>query len=68
MNIAKETIRFLQDSGWTQKQLAEELGIHPVSLSKFLNDKRKRRGIGEKLFDFLSKTDKGERDERIPNR
>ncbi len=56
MNIVKETAAFLKESGWTQKRLAEELAIHPVSLSKFLNEKRKRRvkSIGEKLLEFLN--------------
>jgi len=67
MNIVNETNQFLKKSGWTQKQLAAELGIHPVSLSKFMRDKRKIKSIGEKLYDFLISEKMRENENSLPS-
>lgn len=52
MNITEQTKIFLRVSGWTQGQLAREIGTHPITLSRYLTQ-RKRKGTGEKLAEFL---------------
>lgn len=55
MNITDKTKYFLRVSGWTQGQLAREIGTHPITLCRYLTQ-RKRKGTGEKLAEFLDST------------
>ena len=52
MDIQQLTTSFLKSSGWSQWQLAEAIGVHKVSLSRYLHH-RIRPSIGEKLAEFL---------------
>ena len=53
MNISEKTLAFLEASGWTQSQLAKAIGVHPISLNKYLNRRGKRVSVPEKLMSFL---------------
>lgn len=53
MDITENTRRFLNAAAWTQEQLAQAIGVHPVSLNRYLN-RRKRIGTGERLAAFLA--------------
>ena len=52
MDIQQLTTSFLKSSGWSQWQLAKAIGVHKVSLSRYLHH-RIRPSIGEKLAEFL---------------
>lgn len=52
MNISEKTKLFLRDSQWSQAQLAQAIGVHPVSLNRYLKQ-RKRESTGERLAAFL---------------
>lgn len=52
MDIQNLTSSFLKASGWNQAQLAKAIGVHKVSLSRYLHH-RIRPSIGEKLAEFL---------------
>ena len=52
MNIKKDTLTMLVESGWTQQKLAKETGIHPTNLCDYLRGKRKP-SIAEKLLPFI---------------
>lgn len=36
MNITQDLKFMLEESGWTQERLAQESGIHPVTISKLI--------------------------------
>jgi len=52
MNIRKRTKRFLAETGWSQEKLAKAIGVHVISLNRYLNAQR-RQSTGEKLADFF---------------
>lgn len=52
MDIQQLTTSFLKASGWSQRNLAEAIGVHKGSLSRYLHH-RIRPSIGEKLAEFL---------------
>lgn len=50
MNIHEDTIRYLKDTGMTQKELANLIGVHWTTLCRYLNKEEKRQlHISEKL-------------------
>lgn len=53
MKILERANHFLAATGMTQQQLAAELGVHPVSLSRVLNGHSGRETIILKLDEFL---------------
>lgn len=53
MNIQEETKAFLEKSGWTQIKLAEELGMHPTTLSRIINNPEEPKTASGKLLVFL---------------
>ena len=54
MNIQKLTKRCLKDFGWTQEQLAREVGIHPITLNRLIKSPTRPVSAYDKLFSFLS--------------
>ena len=52
MNIHEKTKHFLAKSGWSQSRLAEAIGVHEISLNRYLNA-QKRKSTGERLADFF---------------
>lgn len=50
MNIQEDTIKFLKDTGMTQKELAGLIGVHWTTLCRYLNKEETRQmHIAEKL-------------------
>lgn len=50
MNIQEDTHKFLKDKGMTQKELADLIGVHWVTLCRYLNKEEERPlHIAEKL-------------------
>jgi plasmid maintenance system antidote protein VapI len=41
MSVSRSIKGYIVASGLNQKQVAEAIGIHPMSLNRILNDKRK---------------------------
>jgi len=52
MNIRERTKRFLAETGWSQEKLAQAIGVHVISLNRFINAQR-RKSTGEKLAEFF---------------
>lgn len=52
MDIQELTQEFLRESKWSQDKLADAIGVHTVSLNRYLNHRR-RQSTGEKLAEFL---------------
>ena len=52
MTIREKTKNFLVASGWSQSRLAREIGVHEISLNRYLNAQR-RKSTGEKLAEFF---------------
>lgn len=53
MSIIERTKQYLIDSGIPQYQLAKTIGVHPVTLSRFLNRTR-RTSVYDKLDQYLA--------------
>ena len=53
MNIREKTRHFLAETGWSQSKLAEAIGVHEISLNRYLNAQR-RKSTGEKLAEFFA--------------
>lgn len=52
MDIRKRTKQFLAETGWSQERLAEAIGVHVISLNRYINAQR-RKSTGEKLAEFF---------------
>lgn len=57
MNIREKAKNFLAETGWNQARLAEAIGVHEVSLNRYLNAQR-RKSTGEKLAEFFETFEK----------
>lgn len=53
MDIIERTKQYLSNSGMAQYQLAKIIGVHPVTLSRFLNRAR-RASVCGKLDRYLA--------------
>lgn len=52
MSIIEKTKKFLKESSWTQAQLAKEIGVHPITLNRYLH-KKFRKNTTDRLLEFF---------------
>lgn len=53
MDIQKITKQILKDRGWTQDRLAREVGIHPVTLCRLLQNPFPPKSAYDKLLSYI---------------
>ncbi|MBQ9405702.1 MAG: helix-turn-helix transcriptional regulator [Desulfovibrio sp.] len=57
MDIRTQTRQFLAASGWSQARLAEAIGVHVVTLNRYLNHPV-QISTSERLRDFFARQER----------
>jgi transcriptional regulator with XRE-family HTH domain len=63
MHWVKIKIRMLQQGIYTQKALAEKLGVNPSTITRLLKGQRKSRRLERQIAELLGITGNGEEPE-----